>query len=375
MIKKIRILYNVVLGFINYKRKKITLSNKPTLYWLEPTNKCNINCVMCPNDKFTDEQLGFMHIDVFKSVIKKIKDSASSVYLLVSGESLLHKDIYTMIKYARKNNIRPLVNTNATTLVSERQREGLLTSGVEHVTFAFDGYDKESYEKIRVGAKYDSVMSGVKAFLLEKKRRGLKVPYVAITTLEVGLADYEDLESQKQAFFQEFEGLPVDEFISKKPNTWGSEFSDTTLFETQKPDPVFNPCGHLWSTMTILWDGTVVPCCFDFFKTYPLGNITKQSVEDIWNGEPMKKLRSSMFDNTYHKVNSLCDGCLIPNLNSVVGVPAGMRSAVKDAITNTIGISTESKIKKVAKLITNTYSLKVEKPLKAGNSLKVENIR
>jgi radical SAM protein with 4Fe4S-binding SPASM domain len=127
--------------------------------------------------------------------------------------------------------------------------------------------------------------------------------------------------------------------------------------------------------MTILWDGTVVPCCFDFFKTYPLGNITNQSVEDIWNGEPMKKLRSSMFDNTYHKVNSLCDGCLIPNLNSVVGVPAGMRSAVKDAITNTIGISTESKIKKVAKLITNTYSLKVEKPLKADNSLKVENIK
>jgi radical SAM protein with 4Fe4S-binding SPASM domain len=374
MIKKIKILYNVITSFINYKRKKITLSNKPTLYWLEPTNKCNINCVMCPNDQFTDEQLGFMDLNVYYSVIDKIKDGASSIYLLVSGESLLHKDIYTMIKYARNNNVRPLVNTNATTLVSERQRIGLLTSGVEHVTFAFDGYDKESYEKVRVGAKYDAVMSGVKAFLLEKKKRKLKVPFVAITTLEVGLSEYDNIESKKQEFFQQFDGLPVDEFISKKPNTWGSNFSDTDLFETQKPDPVFNPCGHLWSTMTILWDGTVVPCCFDFFQSYPVGNITKQSVDEIWNGDPMKKLRSSMMDKTYTSVNSLCDGCLIPNLNPVLGVPAGMRSALKDAVTNTIGISVETRIKQFARLITKTYSLKVEKKTKAKKEIKIETI-
>ena len=361
MLKKIKVVGNAVLGFINYKLKKVNISNRPTLYWLEPTNKCNINCVMCPNDKFTDEQLGFMSLDLFHSIIDKIKSSASSVYLLVSGESLLHKDIYPMIKYARDNNIRPLVNTNATTLVSEKQRIGLLTSGVEHITFAFDGYDKESYEKVRVGAKYDAVISGIKDFLREKQKRKMDKPFVAITTLEVEIADYDNLEAQKRAFYKEFEGLPVDEFFSKKPNTWGSEFSGTTLFKHQKHDEKYSPCGHLWSTMTILWDGTIVPCCFDFFKTYPLGNISEQTLDEAWNGEKMQKLRSSMLDGTYSSVNSLCNGCVIPYLNPVLSVPAGMRSAIKDAITNMLGISAEKSLKKAAKLITSTYSLKVEK--------------
>jgi len=360
-LKNIKVLWNVLLGFANYKFKKTVISNTPTLYWLEPTNKCNINCVMCPNDKFTDDQLGFMDIDLYYSIIDKIKNSAASVYLLVSGESLLHKDIFTMIKYAHQNNIRPLVNTNATTLVSEKQRIALLESGVEHITFAFDGYDKDSYEKVRVGAKYDAVISGIKKFLLEKKKRGLETPFVAITTLEVEISDYDDLETQKKEFYREFEGLPVDEFISKQPNTWGSEFSGTKLFNHQQYDQKYSPCGHLWSTMTILWDGTIVPCCFDFFKTYPLGNVSEESLDDVWNGEKMQKLRASMLDNSYSSVNSLCNGCVIPHLNPVLGVPAGMRSAIKDAITNTIGISAEKKLKKVAKSLTSSYSLKVEK--------------
>jgi radical SAM protein with 4Fe4S-binding SPASM domain len=266
-----------------------------------------------------------------------------------------------MIKYAREQNIRPLVNTNATTLVSEKQRIGLLTSGVEHITFAFDGYTKEAYEKIRVGAKYDSVINGIKNFLLEKKKRGLKKPFVAITTLEVGMAKYDDLEEQKRNFFKEFDGLPVDEFISKQPNTWGDNFKDTEIFSHQEHDEVNYPCGHLWSTMTILRDGTVVPCCFDFFKSYPLGNITNQTVDEIWNGNEMQNLRSSMFDNTFPTVNKLCDGCIIPHLKPVLGVPAGMRSAVKDSVTNIIGISTETKLKNIARRLTSSYSLKVEK--------------
>ena len=170
--KKLLVLSNVILGFINYKLKKSKISNKPTLFWLEPTNKCNINCVMCPNDKFEKNELEFMEINMFHKIVDKIKSSASSAYLLVSGESLLHPQIYPMIKYAREQNIRPLVNTNATTLVSAKQRLGLLTSGVEHITFAFDGYTKEAYEKIRVGAKYDSVIDGIKKFLVEKKKEG-----------------------------------------------------------------------------------------------------------------------------------------------------------------------------------------------------------
>ena len=75
----------------------------------------------------------------------------------------------------------------------------------------------------------------------------------------------------------------------------------------------------------------------------------------------------SNYDNTFHSVNKLCDGCIIPHLKPVLGVPAGMRSAVKDSLTNIIGISAETKLKNIAKSLTSSYSLKVENKSNKGN--------
>jgi radical SAM protein with 4Fe4S-binding SPASM domain len=237
----------------------------------------------------------------------------------------------------------------------------LLNSRPAHITFAFDGYNKETYESIRVGAKYEQVLGGIIEFLKEKKRRGLREPCVAITNLEVGLENYADKQKEKDNFYRLFDGLSVDEFIVKTPNTWGGTFDNTDSFSHHDIDESkFYPCSHLWSTMSICWDGTVVPCCFDFFKTYVLGNVKEQSIREIWNGEPIVKLREGMLNGTYKTINKLCNRCVILHLEPILGVPAGMRTAVKDAITNLIGMHTEKYLIMLAKKIRPSYSLKVD---------------
>lgn len=363
--KKISIIKNVARALYNYKRKKVLLDNLPTVLWIEPTNKCNLKCIMCPQSLISEGQLGFMDWHVYKKIIDEAKQFTSSAYLLLAGESLLHKDIYKMIRYAADNNIRPLVNTNGTTLTSEGKRVALLESGVKHITFAFDGYNKETYEKTRIGAKYEDVIRGIREFLKEKKKRNLKEPYVAITTLEIGKDCYKDKEKSKKKFYESFEGLPVDQFIVKTPNTWGGEFKDTDKFT---PPPLdknrFYPCSHLWSTMSICWDGTVVPCCFEYFNNYVLGNVKEKSLKDIWNDEPMLKLRRAMLDGTYHALDPTCEDCAILYLDAILGIPAGMRTAVKDAITNLVGMRAEKYLIMLAKKIKPSYSLRIEnKPL------------
>jgi radical SAM protein with 4Fe4S-binding SPASM domain len=361
-VKKIKVLSNCLKSIYNYKRRKINISNLPTLLWIEPTNKCNLKCVMCPNIQIPKDMLGFMSWDTYKRVIDEAREFASSIYLLLAGESLLHKDIYKMIRYAKGNNIRPLLNTNGTPLISEDNRIKLLESGIAHITFAFDGYNKETYEKVRIGAEYDKVINGIVEFLREKKSRGLKEPYIAITTLEVGIEDYENKEKAKRDFYKLFEGLPVDEFILKTPNTWGGTFTETERFSHHEiVKGKIYPCSHLWSTMSICWDGTVVPCCFDFFKTYTLGNVNKKSLEEIWNDQPMTALRESMLNGSYKDLNKLCNGCVILHLDPVLGVPAGMRTAVKDAITNLIGMNAEKHLIRFAKKIKPSYSLKIDR--------------
>jgi len=359
--KKIRIIKNVAGAFCNYKRKKVLLDNLPTVLWIEPTNKCNLKCIMCPNRKIPEDQLGFMDWDTYKKIIDEIKEFASSIYLLLAGESLLHKDIYRMIRYARDNDIRPLLNTNGTILVSKESRNKLLESGLEHITFAFDGYNKETYEKIRIGADYDKVVEGIIEFLKEKKKRNLKEPYVAITTLEIGEDCNKDEKKSKKKFYELFEGLPVDEFIAKTLHTWGGEVIGTDDFT---PPPLdknrFYPCSHLWSTMSMRWDGTVVPCCFDYSNNYVLGNVKEKNLKDIWNDEPMLKLRRAMLDGTYHTLDPICKDCVILYRDAILGVPAGMRTAVKDAITNLIGMRAEKHLIRFTRKIKPSYSLRID---------------
>lgn len=360
--KKLRVLHSNLKAIYNYKKRNVVLSNLPTLLWVEPTNRCNLSCIMCPNKDIPKEQLGFMEWPVYAKIVDEAKEFASSAYLLLGGESLLHKDIYRMIRYSSERGLRPLLNTNGSTLTNPQNVRELLDSGVEHITFAVDGYDRQTYERIRVGASFDKTVGGILAFLEMKKAYKRRKPYVAITTLLVGLEDYEDVRQARHGFRRMFNGLPVDEFIEKTPNTWGGIYKGAKEFKHHEIDEKgqFYPCGHLWSTMSIHWDGTVVPCCFDFSKAYTLGNVQEKTLREIWNDEPMLRLRRSMLDGSYRLVNKLCDGCVVLGLAPVLGVPVGLRAAVADAITNVIGFQAEKLMIRIAKKITPSFSLDVQ---------------
>ena len=43
------------------------------------------------------------------------------------------------------------------------------------------------------------------------------------------------------------------------------------------------PCWALLNTMSILWDGRVVPCCMDYDGKQILGDANKQTLTEIWH--------------------------------------------------------------------------------------------
>ena len=61
-------------------------------------------------------------------------------------------------------------------------------------------------------------------------------------------------------------------------------------------------CQFPWSSMSILCDGRVVPCCNDYDGELVLGDANEQTLKEIWNGEPYKMLR----ENHAHKPNFKC---------------------------------------------------------------------
>ena len=55
-------------------------------------------------------------------------------------------------------------------------------------------------------------------------------------------------------------------------------------------------CMLPWMHLHAYPDGRAYPCCFAF-DGYPVGDLNKNSLEDVFNGEQMKKMRLNMLEN------------------------------------------------------------------------------
>ncbi len=60
--------------------------------------------------------------------------------------------------------------------------------------------------------------------------------------------------------------------------------------------------------MQVLWNGLVVPCCYDFDGKMVLGDLTKETVAGVWLGRKYTKFRSIHEKGEYEKL-PICNNC------------------------------------------------------------------
>ena len=119
-----------------YSKKKDELVSFPNMIHIEPTNHCNLGCIMCPQPREMQRVKGMMNFDLYKSIIDELKDTpAEFVYLHQFGESLLHKKITDMVDYASENGLQVGMSTNGT-LLNEKISERILNSKLDFLTLS-----------------------------------------------------------------------------------------------------------------------------------------------------------------------------------------------------------------------------------------------
>tara|TARA_B100001971_G_C18198470_1_gene543004 strand:- start:368 stop:1516 length:1149 start_codon:yes stop_codon:yes gene_type:complete len=338
IMNKLNIIKNNIISLKNYYSKKISLDNKPTYFWLEPTNHCNLRCIMCPNGAGKIEiEKGYMGYPFYKKIIDEISEYASTITMAVHGESVLHPRFFDMVRYATDKSIKVLLNTNAT-LIDKKRAELMLDSGVASISFAFDGFDKFVYEKARVGATYEETLENILYFLKLKKEANKKLPYTVLSVLMLGLNDYH--EEGKGAFLKQFDGL-IDEIRIREVSTWGNTFKETNDFSFRNNLLCYPPCSRLWSTAVITWNGNVLPCVYNANHEYIIGSLREKSFKEIWNSEKMLALRKSMLNESYLQLSPLCENCIVLGTPPICGIPAGIRMTLTDSITNIVGYKFE----------------------------------
>lgn len=299
-----------------YSIKKTTRTKYlPYRLWIEPTSVCNLKCIMCPNKDLEPNQVGMMDFGLFKKVIDEAKHFVHDVNIHHRGESLLHRRLFDMIKYAKDNAIVLKLHTNATAL-NEKNAKNLLECGLDFISFSFDGLDKETYERYRVGAQYEKTIKNIIGFLNLKKRLKKKKPFTVTELIDYRGNDNAYDLSKLSKFKRQFNGLPLNRLVIREPHN----FAGNINLNTMNAKSTYSPCTFLWHSLVIFWNGDISPCTQDFHGEIILGNVRDSTIEEIFNGDKLVSLREKALKGDVEHL-SPCSACDMIKRRRLLGVP------------------------------------------------------
>lgn len=278
-----------------YRRGKRVLPQLPVRLWIESTSRCNLRCGYCPNKDVEKEDHGFMSLDTFRSIIDQVAGHAYDVNLFHRGEPLMHPKLSEMVAYAKSKGLYTRIHTNIT-LLSEKKSRALIDAGLDFLSCSFDGYEKEMYEKNRVGAKFEWALDHLTRFLELKRELRAKHPFTVLQVMEIDAPPKAELKQMRRAFLDRFRGLPLDRVVLRTPHNWAGDvfMPDLTRDALLADGRRFAPCTFLWYSSTIYWDGKVTACPQDFFNKLGMGDLKEKPLAAIWNDTRLVELRDRM---------------------------------------------------------------------------------
>ena len=288
---------------------------RPMAIMIEPTNKCNLRCPMCP--AVIEGSLGMrpdMTVECFSSVVNNLSSHAFYLALWNYGEPLMNKHVEHMIKCAVDKKYLVEMHTNAQLLNQFSERVFNMNSHIsdylpDKMSISVDSINEETYRHYRKGGELSILKDNVRNFMLKRNSLKLPNPWVSVQfILMKDNADEIEDTSQIKAFADD---LKVDDYIIKYFSYRGDDIEEylpakKSLRLKLGKDSRHKLCTRPFNSTVILSDGTVLPCCYDYSNEWPMGNINNKTFEEIWNDEAYRNFRANLISG---KVPKICVNC------------------------------------------------------------------
>ena len=294
-------------------RQKLGPGSKPKMLSIEPTARCNLNCPFClvgqqNSLKSTEHDLlpsgmGDMNWNLFeKIVVDAVNFGIETLQLHFQGEPLLCKRFSDMVRVAKEAGLRTQAFTNGLPL-TERKADEIIQAGLDHLRFSVDGATQETYELNRVGGEFDKVYRNMDMMVKRKKRWKSKInlmwQFIALRNNE---HEIETARRMAQAiditFFVKTFAESVPELVPRNPEL--------------RRELLLKPCKDIYRATFVFYTGEVVVCCYDLEGQYVVGDLNKQTLEEVWASEKFQSIR--------HRINNaesnpagepeICKNCL-----------------------------------------------------------------
>lgn len=264
--------------------------------YLEISNICNLRCSFCPGTRREPRRLSEAE---FAHLLLQLRPYTDYLYFHLMGEPLCHPELKQFLALADQFGFRVILTTNGTLL--NRQQETLLTAPALHKV----NISLHAFEANDLKVPFSEYL--LDCFSFGKAAQGK--PLVVYRLWNQGGADSRNIEiltAMEHAFPKPWitrgRGTQIAERVFLE---YGDKFDWPDLNAEKSDRNVF--CYGLRDQIGILCDGTVVPCCLDHDGDIALGNLFRQSMEEIL-GTPRAR---AIFDGFSMRdaVEPLCQRC------------------------------------------------------------------
>jgi len=281
----------------------------PWEVYVQVSRRCNLRCAMCGHETWQSNS-GFIEAAVFDRVLAECGANGIHRITILSGqgEPLLHPDIFGLLDKAVNAGFEVHIVTNGTPLTPERC-ERLGKMGLAGIQFSFAGWDRESYESVYAGAKFERTLANLEA--LQRAVKGTKTDFFVKAV--VAGDDWAEVSRRTRAFLQ---GRGIDKVFTMAANNFGGTVQ-TGRFDRRHGVWTLKslehqrrmPCRLFLAAVGVFCDGTVTACgCYDSNADLKIGHIMEQSLAEIRQGEPFRRILAAFASGDLADV-PMCGKC------------------------------------------------------------------
>lgn len=333
----------------------LVLESYPRTLALGLTTRCNLDCVMCAGRALKQWDMP----DAILERLEPALERASTIAWSEAGEFFASPRVDRYIELIQKH--RPRESRFSTNFIRiGPYLEAVLDSGITEMMVSIDAATKDTYESIRVGARWDQLLANFETFNRRKKERrqhgpSLSFVFVAMKSNIEELPEFVEFAKRQGAtkvvLFAlqpaDEQGFPYEEEVLNREaerryylealergreigvtiqdglmNTWailededpkGESAPDRTSGPNEEPKPPLHrlldkvasrttACAAPWDGCVIQTNGKVRPSCC---RPEILGDLRKSSFFEVWNGPAFQQFRKAMVIRSF----SLCEGC------------------------------------------------------------------
>ncbi|MGC9665642.1 radical SAM/SPASM domain-containing protein [Planosporangium sp. 12N6] len=316
---------------------------------VEITSACNLRCTMClvsyrpPVNKLA----GAMTPELFTRILDGVP-TLRRLTMQGLGEPLLSPYLLDQVRQAKARGLTVGFNSNAT-LLNRRRADELVAAGLDWLHVSLDGATAGTYEGIRQGATFDTVVANLAGLVAAKRDAGSATPWVRVVFVAMrrNVAELPDLvallarigvdELRVQNLSHDFSDTDpagrytgIREFAAAEglwtsPESaetadrafvaarWAADTYGLTLrlprLAAVPAEPGRPGCTWPWESVYVTSQGVVQPCCMVMGDDrVSLGRLTESGFAEIWHSPGYRDFRRRLAADDPPAV---CRGCAL----------------------------------------------------------------